>query len=857
MLKNIRQFFARNPRMWFVWIACLVICFAVLAIVFDFASGTLTGPLQYDGGDNISEYTRAKIIIDNGWVWDAENLGAPYTANMCDFAPTVMDVFNMLQMKLLSCFTNNPFLIVNLVYILSFFFICSTSYFVMCYLKINEFIAGALSLTYAFLPFIFLRGVVHLVLSTYQFIPFAILICIWISQNELFIKENRKKTIIALIFCVLIGMNGIAYYPFFACFLICVIGVGAAIGQHNIKMLLQPLACCATICVSMVICMMPHLINNLINGSTSTGARSRIEAEYYGLKMVQLVLPNNPLPEPLRSLQIAYANAPLPNEGSEYLGILGVIGLFILIVGLFVARKNKDKDSILSITPTLEKLNIASILLGTIGGLGSMFSLFISGALRGYNRISTYIAFICLVAVGIYLTHLIGKLSLKRFKIIAMLCFYGVCGIGIWNQIPQNILHCDYQSINDEAESDRLFVEYIESVSPGGMVFQLPYHKYPESGPVNEMDDYDQFKPYLYSKTLKWSYGAPKGRFKSTWNETVAKQDTEGMLKLLCDAGFSGVNINRDGYLQEEWTKLESEMTALTGENFIVSAHGNLSFISLESYKKKISDDGIDTLESDIFLYDPLQIVSGSFGIEGAEGEQWIWLDRESVLSINNFGDENIEDYTYSFNISTDFDGEYWVRIKTRDGEKEYPLNRNAHIEGTMTLHPGANPITITTNAPKVNAPGDARSLYLRLTEFDFSVIEDLSPYCEVTGAWDVEGTEDSQWIWLDNYSEFELVNPDDEPIENYEFSFVLNTDFEGEYWIKVTVNGEEETYSLNKSVSISDSITLDPGVNSIMIETNAPEIVSDDPRDLFIRMTDFDLLDMFEEDDITFKGAA
>ncbi len=850
------KFIKKNPRLWIVWGVCMVVCFCVLFSVFNIGEGTLTKPMLYNGDDEICEYTTAKIIVDNGWIWHAENIGAPYTANLCDFSPNIMDVFNLSLMRLFAFFTSNPFLIVNLVYILSFFMICSTSYFVMTYLKVNEFVAGALSLTYAFLPYIFLRGIAHLVLSTYQFIPFAILICVWIARDELFTKDTRKRTICALVFCVLIGMNGIAYYPFFACVLICIIGAGAAIERRSIKVLLRSIFCCAAICISLVICLMPHLVNVLINGSTGAGSRSRVEAEYYGLKIVQLFLPNNPLPEPLRRIQLAYANAPVPNEGSEYLGIVAIIGLVILLAGLFISGKTKDKDNILSISPILQKLNIAAILLGTIGGFGSMFALVISGALRCYNRISTYIGFICLLAVGIYLTYLLGKMPLVRHQIIAVLCFYALCGAGIINQIPDNLLHRDYNTIYEEMESDRSFVGYIESASPGGLIFQLPYHPYPEGGPVNAMGDYDQFKPYLHSKTLRWSYGAPKGRIAAAWNEAAAGLDTEDMLKVLCDAGFAGININREAYSSEDWSRLESEITSITGETVVESPLGNLSFISLESYKKQISDDGIDTLSSDIFLYNPMHTISGSLGIEGSEGGQWIWLDQTSVLSISNFSDSNIEDYTYSFRINTDYDGDYWVKVTTRDGEKEYPLNKAADIADTMTLYPGNNLITITTNAPKVDAPNDARSLYIRMTDFDFSIIDDPSPRCTITGAWGIEGVpETGQWIWLDDTSEFEIVNSYDHAIENYEFEFDLSTDFEGEYWVKVTINGAEKTYTLDRTAEISDSITLEPGVNTIKIETNAPEVVSEDSRDLFIRMSDIDLLDMFDEDHIEFKG--
>ena len=49
------------------------------------------------------------------------------------------------------------------------------------------------------------------------------------------------------------------------------------------------------------------------------------------------------------------------------------------------------------------QLTVAGILLATIGGFGSLFAFLVSPDIRAYNRITGFLAFFALVAVGIAL----------------------------------------------------------------------------------------------------------------------------------------------------------------------------------------------------------------------------------------------------------------------------------------------------------------------------------------------------------------------------------------------------------------------------------------------------------------------
>src|SRR5262249_33948032 len=137
--------------------------------------------------------------------------------------------------------------------------------------------------------------------------------------------------------------------------------------------------------------------------------RSAGEAETFGLKIVQLLLP--PLCHQLacfRDLVAKYsANAPLVNENQLVsLGAVGSLGFVIMIAELFCPRPVAGAGSL---RDCLSRLNLAAVLLGTIGGFGSAFALFISPEIRGYNRIGIYIGFFALFTMALVGDRLIQR----------------------------------------------------------------------------------------------------------------------------------------------------------------------------------------------------------------------------------------------------------------------------------------------------------------------------------------------------------------------------------------------------------------------------------------------------------------
>jgi phosphoglycerol transferase len=127
----------------------------------------------------------------------------------------------------------------------------------------------------------------------------------------------------------------------------------------------------------------------------------------------------------------------------------------------------------------------------------------------------------------------------------------------------------DYTALAARERSDNQFVHWIEKTMPkGAAVFELPWVVFPE-GPVFErIQMYDLLAGYLHSDTLRWSFGAMRGRPIAQWQQRVSAEITAaagnatyseqsaqvlrarlaGPLRTLVLAGFDGIYIDRDGY---------------------------------------------------------------------------------------------------------------------------------------------------------------------------------------------------------------------------------------------------------------------------------------------------------------------
>ena len=695
-----------------------ILCVLILCLFFRLWRADLRIPFQYNG-DALLHAMFIKTIIDTGWYWQNPSLGAPHGLEMYDF-PAVENSAAII-FRLLSVFTNNPFVVLNIFYLLTFPLVTLSSLYVFRRFGLSYVPSLFCSLVYTFLPYHFMRNENHLFLSAYYLVPLAVMVMLWISSAE---SLRRRRFIFSVVICVLLGSNGV-YYPFFSCFLLLVAGI---LGSIKLKKL-RPLATAGVLVLitfgSVVINLAPSLIYIYQHGNARVVERSPAGAEIYGLKIAQLVLPiTGHRISKLDNLKKAHNVQTLFTENdAASLGLVGTIGFLALIAQLFW-REDILKTSAPGLFHDLSMFNIFAVLLATIGGFGLLFALVASAAIRSYNRISIFIGFFSLFAVAAALEWIY-----QRAVKVRLVFYAGIAVLFLLAFLDQTTPSYgpDYSGRKADYLNDAEFVRKIEaSVPVGSMIYQLPYIPFPEYPKVHEMVDYDHFRGYLHSKTLRWSYGTMKNRDGDLWQQSIAALPLDEFLPTLTFAGFSGIYLDRRGY-EDGGAAKQSELTNVLRVQPFASADNRLLFFDLADYTRRLHEKYADSewqTKHELSVHPLLLNWTGGFsGLETSPDKTWRWCSNEGELHLSNTsryprkvslemsfasGYEQSDDLIISGLISE--------RLKTNVTPSVYSK--------TITVAPGEAVIKFTSTAKRVDAPRDPRVLVFRVENFKVKALD-------------------------------------------------------------------------------------------------------------------------------------
>jgi hypothetical protein len=103
------------------------------------------------------------------------------------------------------------------------------------------------------------------------------------------------------------------------------------------------------------------------------------------------------------------------------------------------------------------------------------------------------------------------------------------------------------------------FVSDLEKRLPAdAMIFQMPMRPFPADEDFVRLRAYDQFRPYLTSHGLRWSYpGLTRTQYE--WEQAMDRLPLTELPGALARQGFSVILISRDGY----WDRGEETQAAL------------------------------------------------------------------------------------------------------------------------------------------------------------------------------------------------------------------------------------------------------------------------------------------------------
>jgi hypothetical protein len=570
-----------------------------------------TAYLEPDKGDVVHALAMMKAGGEGEFVplaWKVvDNVGAPAGANWNDW-PLVEELLVVFYAGLGRIFglfggLNVGTLIAHLLAALTFYVVARSEACAPCWAFVG-------SLAYGLAPFIFAQSPFHITTEYVWHIPLFIPIWRWVS-TEPGIRPGSREFWFAVAVGVVTGLQS----PYWTNILCQLTLLGAAVmfwRNRSWPALKSALAVIGAAAVAFALMNLDTWTYKLAHGP-NLGAlvREYKWLEIYGLKLVDLVIPPithhsdtfaayaaaHRLGNPAQGIPPA---SPLQDEGS-YLGIVG-----ILAVGLLVWTAISDAVKARTNAIPLAAWQVLWIVLCfSTGGLNAIlgaagFTLFRTGC-----RYSIVILAIALMDAAQRLTgwekDAEAKTSRDTMRIGTLTTAASLCLLILWDQVPRAPAPEQTAAIAKQVVADREFVGRMEELLPDkAMVFQLPVMDFPES-PMPGIPSYDHFRPYLYSKDLRFSFGSMKGRERERWQQAVQQKLVESAavdqqaqkirfnianvnqaVQELEKLGFKAIYINRNGF-PDRGKGLEEALVELGFDAPpIRSAAGDLTCILLD-----------------------------------------------------------------------------------------------------------------------------------------------------------------------------------------------------------------------------------------------------------------------------------
>ncbi len=662
--------------------------------------------VDLDGGDALS--TQAVVfkgMVDNRWFLDNRWLGAPFGANVRDFAGP--DFLILLAVKFVTLFTHQHILVRNIIAVASYPLVAVTALYALRRMGVRYSIALAGSLLYAFISYHQVRIAAHIFLAIGYFTaPLATLLTIRLYENEPLIIVSaagrrglrflsNRQTWVTFVWCVMMGLSGSVYYTFFSCYFMILAGVLAALRVRSVVPFLRAVCLDAVAGAAMIAGMLPLILQRWVHGTSNSVIRNPEGTETYALKIVQLIIPGagHRIPALQRLAEYYDRTAPLVNENATaYLGGVGVLGFLYL---LYVMLRGEHHDLRLR---ALSLSNILAILLATIGGFSSVIGFLLTDEIRSYNRISVFIAFFALLALAVLAERFVAKYVTTRLRRTAVASLLSLLTLaGLYDQYPQKT---DYATLRKDYATQAEFIEKVEAALPAkSAVFQYPYFPFPEHGPMGKLPDYSEFWPYLHSKKLRWSYGTIRGRREAAWQANVAGLAPDQAVDTLIQAGFAGILVMRTGYADRA-KALEEGLRAKLGAPTLVSADSHTAFYAMADRAREV-EQALGAREFERRKQEVLTpVYFGWLGGCYPPNQGRVWCKSKGHFVIDN-PSPIATHLVLEAKISLAVEPPANVHLRSDIFNRDFAVTTNSYpLSEGFDVPPGEHIFTVTTDAP-------------------------------------------------------------------------------------------------------------------------------------------------------------
>lgn len=270
---------------------------------------------------------------------------------------------------------------------------------------------------------------------------------------------------------------------------------------------------------------------------------------------------------------------------APYLGLVGIVG-FVWLAGTTLRAILRRKRVPGVALPAGWVLAFASV-----GGVTNIVAFFTGLVVfRATNRFSIFLSAVALLFLVARLSRWWRERPVRQpwafsagwWRAASVATAVLVATGGLIDQLPRAPSREKQERIAQRVTADRELGAMLEQSLPAGaMVFQLPVMMFPEVGPRGQLGDYEHFRPYLATHSLRFSYGALKGRSRSRWQRDAETLPTDELVRRLERYGFAALYFNKRGFA-DRGEKLLAELTAMGRTRQIEGAQGDQVAVLLQ-----------------------------------------------------------------------------------------------------------------------------------------------------------------------------------------------------------------------------------------------------------------------------------
>jgi phosphoglycerol transferase len=201
---------------------------------------------------------------------------------------------------------------------------------------------------------------------------------------------------------------------------------------------------------------------------------------------------------------------------------------------------------------------------------------------------------------------------------------------------------------------------------------------------------------------------------------STASLPTDQLLESISLAGFSGVYLDRKGYL-DNGAELEAKLRSLLGIEPLVSANKQMTFFNLGEYNRRLAERYGGELESrrQMVLH-PLttEWTGGFWGPEISGENNWRWCSSHGELVIENPLAQERK-FKLEMGLATGYEELANFSLDGPLVSEKLKINMQpTAYSKTITVPPGRHVISFACDAKQVYAPMDNRSLVFKVMNF-------------------------------------------------------------------------------------------------------------------------------------------